>query len=411
MILLHRLLLAGLLLLLPFATVAAPAQDTEQLIAGGQQALAAGQAVEAALIFEQILLNEPWRLGVWMDYALALQYSGDVESAQAIYRRLLEQNPPEYLKLWLRQQVQKGMPAATNWVSAGTVTLLAGHDSNLNRAPAANSLTLTFPYGNLDLPLADNARANAGTASMLNASWEAAHQTATGSDWSLQAGLSARVVRDISGMDYLQPSLGVARRWRGATTGETIATFAVQQLHYGGQNLQRVLLAALYEGQPWQTARSSCSTLYGAELKSLTYPTVNVLDGQYLGLAVSLGCTQGMGWSLLAQAGVDRAENQRPGGNQQQLELRTQIYGGYGRGKWLAEAELSRLHDTEGYSQLLGNNAVRDILRGSFRLEYAHPLSARLQWLVRAEAFRQNSNLPLFDMHGNAAWMGLRYGF
>jgi hypothetical protein len=411
MIVLHRLFLACLLVLLPFSAIASPFQDTEELIVQGQQALAAGQAAQAVLIFERVVLDQPWRLGVWMDYALALQLTGDAESAQAIYRNLLTQNPPEDLRLWLRQQVQKGLPAATTWISAGTVTLLVGQDSNLNRAPTADSLTLTSPFGPLVLPLADNARAKAGAASLLNVNWEVAHQTASGSDWSIQAGLSARVAPDTPGQGYLQPSLGLARRWSGTDADETLATFAIQQLQYGGQDLQRVLRAGLYHGQPWRTDPSNCMMFYGAEWKLLIYPSQDATNSRYLGMAASLGCTQAIGWNLLAHAGIDRAENQRPGGDQQQIDLRAQIFDRIGSSQWLVEAGIAHLRDTAGYSPLLGNNGVRDIWRGSLSLEYTHPLSERLQVLARVEAFHQNSNLPLFDTHGKAVWMGIRYGF
>jgi hypothetical protein len=411
MILLQRLLIACLLVLLPFSTNAASTQDTEELITQGQQALAAGQAALAVLIFERIILDQPWRLGVWMDYALALQQTGDAESAQAIYLHLLTQKPPEYLRLWLGQQVQKGLPATTKWVSVGTATLLAGYDSNLNRAPATGSLTLTYPFGPLVLPLTDNARAKAGPASLLNVNWEAARQTTNGSDWSIQAGLSVRDAPDTQGQNYLQPSLGLTRRWSGAAAEETLATLAYQQLRYGGQDLQRALRAGLYHGQPWRPGQSNCSILYGAEWKSLTYPTAAAIDSQYLGMAASLGCTQAIGWNLLAHAGIDRAENPRPGGDQQQIDLRAQIYGRLGTGQWQAEASIAHLRDADGYSPLLDNNSVRDIKRGALGLEYTYPLSRHLQGLARIEAYRQNSSLPLFDTQGNAAWLGLRYGF
>ena len=410
MILLHRLLLACLLVLLPFSAIASPFQDPDELIAQGQQALAAGQSAQAALIFERVILDQPWRLGVWMDYALALQMAGDAESAQAIYRQLLTQNPPEDLRLWLRQQVQKELPPVASWVSAGTLTLLAGQDSNLNRAPAADSLALTYPFGSIILPLADNARAKAGAASLLNVNWEATRQTASGSGWSIQAGLGSRVAPGTPGQSYVQPSLGLMRRWNGAAA-ETLATLAFQQLQYGGQDLQRVLQAGIYHGQPWRTGQPNCSLLYGAEWKLLTYPSVSIINGQYFGVAASLGCAQETGWNLLAHAGIDRAEDQRPGGDQQQIDLRAQIYARMGRGQWQAEASVAHLRDTSGYSPLLNDNGVRDIWRNSLSLEYAHPMNERLQGLVRAETYRQNSSLSLFDTHGNAAWMGVRYGF
>lgn len=409
MILLQRLLFACLLLL-PFSAKAASAQDTEELIAQGQQMLVAGDAAQAALIFERVVLDQPWRLGVWMDYALAMHQAGDAESALAIYRYLLTQNAPEHLRQWLSQQVNKSLPATTNWLSAGTLTLLAGHDSNLNRAPSASSLALTYPYGPIVLPLADNARARSGVASLLNVNGEAIHQTANRSDWSIQAGLSARAAPDTPGQDYLQPSLGVTRRWSETATDETLATLAYQHLQYGGQDIQRILRAGLYRGHPWK-GRANCTLFYGAEWKRLTYPSASASDGQYLGLAASLGCMQEIGWNLLAHAGIDQAENERPGGDQQQLDLRAQIQGQHGGGQWQAEAGIAYQSDATGYSELLENNSVRDIWRGTLSLEYNYPLAERLQGQVRVEAYHQTSSLPLFETQGEAVWLGIRYGF
>lgn len=411
MILLHRLLLACFLALQPLLAIASPPQDTEELITQGQKALAEGDAAQAALMFERVILDQPWRLGVWMDYALALQMTGDAESAQAIYRHLLTQNPPEHLHKWLEQQVQKNQPVVKSWTSLGSVIWLVGQDSNLNRAPTADTIALTFPSGSLDLHLTDNARAKAGIVSQQNVNWEALHHTEGGNDWTIQAGMSTRMVPGAKELGYVQPNWGITRHWKGASAGETLLTLAFQQLQYGGQDLQHILRAGLFRDQPWRAGRSSCSMLYGAEWKLLTYPSVDINNGHYLGTAAGLGCALEIGWNLLMHAGIDRAENQRASGDQQQIELRTQVYGRYGSNKWQVEANIARLRDTAGYSPLLNNNVVRDIQRGSLSLEYSYLLSNRLQILARVEVFRQNSSLPLFEMYGGAVWTGLSYSF
>lgn len=411
MTLLSRIL-AVCFLLLPLPAASAQPEDIDQLILQGQQALDAGHAEQAALIFERVVLEQPWRLGVWLDYALALQQSGERDSAQAIYRYLLGQNPPDHLLPWLKQQIPGESPRAAGWVSAGRITLLAGHDSNLNRAPSTDSLTLTLPGGPLALPLTDSAKASAGTAGLLSANWLGARQTANGSDWLVQAGLNARAAPGINRQDYLQASIGVTYRWHDAAADENLAVFSARHLQYGGIEMQRALRAGIYRGRPWQDAgRGNCAMHYGGEWESLGYPSVAALDGQYLGLAANIGCEQGVGWQLQARAGVDLAEHRRPGGNQRRFELHGQFKGQIGAGQWLAEADYLRQQDAQGYSPLLGNNTVRSNRYWSLGLEYAHPLATGLQGVVSVETFRQNSNLPLFAMHGKAAWFGLRRSF
>lgn len=409
----QQIWLIFLLLFTPCAAASALAEDTEQLIQQGRQALEAGQAEQAGLIFERILLEQPWRLGVWLDYALSLQQIGDNDSARAIYQSLLRQKPPDHLVPWLKQQVKITPPPGADWQYASAITLLAGHDSNLNRAPTASNLTLTLPSGALAvLPLADASRASAGASRLLRLDWQAARQDAANGDWLLQAAFNTRLAPGINGQDYLQSSLGLSHGWIGASAREYHAILAAHNLQYGGKDIQRTLRAGLYQGQHWQTnGQSGCSISYGAEWEMLAYPSIGELDGQYLGIAADLGCKQNLAWQLLLRAGLDQAAHQRPGGDQQRIDLRGQLEGRLGAGKWLALTELAQLRDTGGYSPLLDNNAARNIQRWLLKLEYQHPLGARLHALASAEAFRQQSNLPLFTLRGKAAWLGLRYLF
>ena len=384
------------------------------LLQQGRQALEAGQAEQAGLIFERILLEQPWRLGVWLDYALSLQQMGDNDSARAIYQSLLRQNPPEHLVPWLKRQVRITSPLIAGWQYAGAITMLAGHDSNLNRAPTASNLTLTMPSGALlVLPLSDTSRASAGTSRLMRLDWQAARQDAANGDWLVQAAFNTRLAPGSNGQDYLQSSLGLSHGWMDRSAREYQAVLAAHNLQYAGKDIQRMLRAGLYRGQHWQAngQQTGCSISYGAEWEILTYPSIGELDGQYLGIAADLGCKQGLAWQLLLRAGIDQADRQRPGGDQQRAELRGQLGGRLGAGKWLALGELAQLHDTGGYSPLLDNNAARNIQRWLLKLEYQHPLGARLHGLASAEAFRQHSNLPLFTLRGKAGWIGIRYLF
>jgi len=389
----------------------AQAEDTEQLIQQGQQAFKAGQIEQAGLIFERILLEQPALLGVWLDYALCLQQMGDNDSARAIYQSLLQQSPPEHLVPWLKQQMQITAPIIAGWQYAGAITVQSGHDSNLNRAPTASSLTLTLSSGGLlALPLSDTSRANAGASRQLRFDWQAERQGAANDDWLLQATLNTRLAPSINGQDYLQSSFAMSHAWVSASAREYHTVLAVQNLRYGGIDIQRALRAGVYRGEHWQTsAQAGCATGYGAEWEMLSYPSVTELDGQYFGIATDLGCKHKLDWKLLLRAGLDKAERSRSGGDQQRLDLLGQLGGSLGAGKWLAMAELTQLQDADGYSPLLDNNAIRNIQRGLLKLEYQYPLGSRLQALLSAEVFQQHSNLTLFSMSGRGGWLGMRY--
>lgn len=381
------------------AAPCAAQQDVVQRIAQGRAALKAGQSEQAGLIFERILMAQPWRLGVWLDYALSLQQQGDDESARAIYRSLLRQNPPAYLAPWLKQQIA----VVPGWQYNGALTLLAGRDSNLNHAQTASSMALTLPSGiSVVLPLSAAARASAGISQFLRLDWQAMHPAASGGRWQVQATLNSRVAPGNSGQNYLQSGLALSRDWGGRSAYQVV--MAVQNLHYGGADIQRLLRAGLY--RHWQ---AGCDMTNGVEWERLVYPVANELDGQYLGLSAELGCHQD--WQLMMRGGINYAANRRPGGNRQKIELRGQLAGRLAGGSWLAVAGVTHIRDKRGYSPLLENNAARAINYAQFRLAYQYPLGVGLQALANAALFRQYSNLSLFTLSGTAAWLGLRWQF
>lgn len=412
-----RTCITGILIILLTLALCAPASaqtdDTEQRIRQGRQALEAGHAEQAGLIFERILLEQPWRLGVWLDYALTLQRIGDNDSARAIYQSLLLQNPPENLVPWLKQQAQPNPPLLAKWQHSGAIMLLEGRDGNLNRAPTTNSLTLTLPSGVLaTLPLSGASRAIAGTSRLARLDWQAAHQGTTNGDWLLQATLNAREAPGNNDQDYLQSGFGFSHTWSGTAAREYRTVVAAQDLQYGGTDIQRTLRAGFYQVQHWQTnVQSACSANYGLEWGMLTYPSGGGLNGQYFGITADLGCKQNRAWQLLLRAGIDHAQSQRPGGDQRSIDLIGQTGDNLGAGKWIALSDLTLLNDTDGYSPLLDNNAARNIRRLLLKLEYQRPLGQHLQAQVSAETFLQNSNLPLFTLSGKAAWLGIRYQF
>ena len=262
------------------------------------------------------------------------------------------------------------------------------------------------------LPLSSSSQAIGGVSQLIRLDWQAVHQKIANGDWLLQATLNTRQTPGNSGQDYLQSGIGLSHGWSSAAAREYRAVVAVQDLQYGGTDIQHTLRAGFYQVQHWQTnAQATCSTNYGPEWEILTYPASSELNGQYFGFAADLGCRQKRAWQLLLRAGIDHAQSQRPGGDQRSIDLLGQVSDNIGAGKWLALGELTFLNDTAGYSPLLDNSAVRNIQRLLLRLEYQRPLARQVQAVASAETFQQNSSLPLFALRGNAAWLGIRYQF
>lgn len=395
---------------LGLAVRTALADEIDQQLQQARQDLQAGRAEQAALIFEGILLQQPWRLEVWVDYALALRQTGDQVSVRAILRNLRQQNPPPALQVWLDQQLSLVEPTANPWQWGGSIDWQVGHDSNLNRAPTASALTLTLPTGLVSLPLAMASRSRPGDAGLLRLDWLASHQDEA-AGWGLQASLNARQVSAQPGQNYLQIGAGVTRQWRDETGGYQWVV-AGQNLQYGGVDVQRSGRLGLYRNFAllnW--AGSNCEPTSGIELEHLAYPATPVLDANYLGGTFSMGCGQQTRWQNLLRIGLEKAEHLRPGGDQQRLEWQGRVDGAGGRGNWQIHTELGWQADQSGYSAWLNYNAPRRITRSVLRLTYRYPLAVGIEAHLSAETFAQRSNLALFSLHGDAVWLGCGWAF
>lgn len=390
----------------------APPSDNEiaEQLRLGHQALAEQRWGQASIIFEGILLAEPWRLGVWLDYALTLDQQGDAHSARAIYQSLLQQQPPSQLIPWLQLKAQLPPP---QWRYSGAVSLQSGRDSNLNRAPTTDSITLTLPTGVLAvLPLTSTSRANAGTSQFVRLDWQGVNIDEAERDWVLNASFNYRSAPNINNQDYLQSSIGVSRGWMNSPNRAYRAMLTIQSLRYNGMDAQRTVRMSVNQTRPWLHSQSlPCTINFGGELEKQSYPMVQVLNGHYLGLALELGCQRELAWQVLMRAGTTQAEYSRPGGNQRRIELNGQLAASLRKGIGLMQSNLTQLHDQSGYSPLLANNAVRSILQWQLKLEYQYPLGHQVQAYASSEIFEQRSNLPLFTLRGKAGWLGLRYQF
>jgi hypothetical protein len=135
-----------------------------------------------------------------------------------------------------------------------------------------------------------------------------------------------------------------------------------------------------------------------------------VLEGQFYALGIGAACQLGPSrLTVIARAGEDYAQRNRPGGDQRLADLRLMWVGPFRNGSVLADLIVSAQRDSSGYSPLLENNAVRSVDRVSLHLEYAHPLSAVWSLVATYDVTVQRSNLQLFDVSGRAVYLGVRW--
>jgi tetratricopeptide (TPR) repeat protein len=412
----------------------------------GATLLALGHPAEAVEPLERALLENPDLPGAELDLAQALAQQGDRASARAILESMRERPdlPPAIAGTIDRDLKVLSRPpffdidvalAAAGWHSRWQLSSLAGVDTNLNNAPASSDITLTFPEGNVTLPLDTTSQPRRGTAILSAAQWQGLRPHGD-SLWVLQAELRAR---DAAEADVRYQQMDVAAAWLQAPAAprQWVVRVASSHLRYGGTSLLHTDRASTqYQwpalGSPgstdwWAQAIGACRPTATGELEFRRYPSSQGLNGLYEGAAMGLLCrgasrtgaegadASGVGplpafYGLQVRVGNEHPQDDaRPGGTYRRTEIRAQWEGPFfERGRVGVQWTSTRQSDSEPYSALLGNLPRRTV-RHMFEAEASWPLYQGLSLVANAQAALQQSNLPVFASRQRSFCLGLRW--
>lgn len=382
---------------------------------------------------ERALLIDPGLPGAQLDYAQAMLAIGDKVSARDLLHQLSSRaDLPPHLQRLLQEELVASDPG--NWRGRWVLTSALGRDSNLNNAPAASELTLTFPQGPVTLPLVDSFRPQSGTAWLNVVQWQGLKPHGA-QLWLLQAELRARHTAQ-STTRYQQADVSASWLQGPDAPRQWVARVGASRIDFGGQRLlESVRTSALHQWQMPSLLQTmpSCRPSLGIEAEQRRYPVTPELNGRYVGIVASASCqaisssqsdsgTGGKGRtglqnqlvSLQMRWGRERPDSAtRPGGTYDKLELRATWEGRHGPYKLNADYAYTRQSDSSGYSPLLSDNLARLTVRHSIRLEAARPLPASFlggpDWFVSAESSHQSSNLAAFASRQTALYSGLRW--
>lgn len=405
----------------------------------GAALLAQQSYAGAAEALERALLLDPDLPGAQLDYAQALMSLGDPASATGLLRQLQARaDLPAYLRPLLGNELDALNSQA--WQHRWTLSSAVALDSNLNNAPAASQLTLTFPQGPVTLPLAESYRPQGGGAWLGSLQWQGI-KPAGDQLWLASAEVRARATAHSASTGYAQGDLSVAWLQAPQAPAQWIGRVAASRVDFGGQHLlDGARISALRQwrlgqgtgaaGQgapgPWQLP--ACRAGLGLEAEQRHYPTSPALDGTYTGALATLQCgdaaqaggASALGgprqqqWGLQWRAGQDQArQGDRPGGNYRRTELRVNWEASAGAARLAADYSYTRQTDGAGYSPLLASNQARNTRRHGLRLVASHPLPAAAwggaEAFVAWEANAQSSNIEAFATRQRALSAGLRW--
>lgn len=380
---------------------------------------------QARVWLERSLMLDPANPGALADHALALAALGEPTALKelALAWRSRTDVPPalrERISVALEPGATLRLPiprlgerlSAPRRASRGEASVLVGYDNNLAISPRLTELTLTPPEGPIVLPVISTPRR--GGALRTDLSWQtawapSAHQVAR-----IGISMAARSAPGHSSTDWhqFQGSVNFTQQWDGwSLSGQGDAVW------FGGAltepyALARARLQLAHAGE-------NCSQAAQVELDGRRQTETRSADSLTTLLAWRLQCRpfdrRDWQWGLTLRGGVDRPERDlRPGGVQRSLGAVLRLEH---RPTALTAIDLSlgtlKLDDSEGYSPLLENNAVRTQRQSFVVAEVSHALD--LDAMPGAEAvfqitrFRQTSNLALFRHEGTNAYIGLRW--
>lgn len=358
---------------------------------------------------EAALMLQPEHLATQIEYAIALEGSGDRPSATALLQQLAE-NPAldETTRGEITRIQQQNERLSLNSLPGrshrNSLNLSFGHDDNLLGSSRYDNFELTLAGSRIGVRADSEYTAHSGRFTRTEWAQEGEIHTTIPGRWQYALGASYRWSLDYAPANRAHLGMLIERSPRGPSG--FFAQGIVQQLYLDSK-------AALRQSQfvggsetitPWQT---NCRSRLGYEIQQLAYLEFPLYNGIYQGANLHLACTP-QGLQVQLRLGIDSPENeQRPGGRQTQLNLRVSKITPFLTGQLFAEYEHYRQRDQHGYTPLLENNARRHIERHNYRAEYRwvlhnwHPYIG-MEWLD------QTSNLPLFSPRNLIINIGIR---
>lgn len=383
----------------------------------GQLLLLQERYTDALVSLERSLLLDATKLGVQLDYAIALAQTGDIDSARALAQQVLEGKDAPFVMRQMLEAIlrneQQPASAPSRWQWRGSVQSLLGQDSNLNSATSADAINLTLPNGNVSLLLDASSKPRSGVGSITTAH-VFAQTSVDGGLLVVQGDWRERLAPSNSEFGYRQQDASVL--FKSHNTEDWAGRLAVSTFSMGH--------ATLFTGQTataWKEfSLNDCTLRTGFETEHRTYAQDDTQNGIYGSTFGAIQCAKNQNhYQLGIQAGKDwAAHSARAGGSQTRLDLKASWDHQWAWARTNAEWVASQLHDANPYSDLLGG-VTRATLRQTLRISVIKRLNSQEEinswggwyWVSMFEMLRHNSNINLFDVRSESLYTGLRYEF
>lgn len=401
--------------------------NADYLAALGGLILEDGDPEQALIWLERSLLLDPENRGAQVDHALALSELGQPEALHALVEDWRGRTdlppalrnklyPPDAAALYGFPGVRLGaQPVASNWGTQGEISLLLGRDNNLDRSPQLTELSLTIPDGPFVLPV--DSRPHAGFAAIAGTALQIAYAPLRSTILRAGFNLTDRSAKDQHSTDWRQIQWAAsASHQLGWLRGQIEASTA----WVGGPLSEAYRLSRV--GANLEAAAAECRlrVAYDSErrVQSVTATFNARADGWQGSLQCPLPGAPSFNLAVYARAGHDRpaAVDSRPGGYQRLQAGGLRLVGPVGASTRMElTLRRSRSQDSEGYSPLLADNAIRQSMLHQTSIELWRPLDLMgwtgLEATLQYVNARQTSNLPIFVYRAESWYGGVRWAW
>lgn len=391
-------------------------QDAEYFALLGAALMNTGRLPDALEALERALLLQPDFGAAQVDYAQALYLHGQLFSAIAMNRYLLDrQDMPGELRGALQQRQRNWQAQTRQFYMQADV--LAGYNSNLNGAPTPGEVTLTLSGEDVILALAEDYRPVSGGYANIRLGGRYRQLTPQHQHNALvevRGRVSENRDSDLLQLDtryaFIKP--GADRSWQ-ASGGQS-------HLFFGGRPLYTATeLGGRYMPTSDTPLVANCmSHLTGATQHQL-FHNQSRLNAVETKMGAGMICP----WNRdgrVHQLGIDLnalintpLHSARPGGSRQgwQINMEWMLDLPGGAGQITAHASHTQMFDDKGYSEFLVDGAQREVRRSYVFLQYRRELAPRTMLLFNVYRQYQSSNLELFRTGDSAFEAGFSVQF
>jgi tetratricopeptide (TPR) repeat protein len=368
---------------------------------------------QAIAQFERVVLIQPDNAGAWLDLAIASFEHGQSDFALGFFDYIESEFKPtpsiQNIIANYRRRIKIATQGLQSWSHQVDVAL--GHDTNANSGLSSLSLRLTQDGKVFDLPLEENYRARSDQYLQKSISTRFVQQQGT---QEFELNLSAQnrqfFTEHASSSTHIAANANWLRKFQQYQLGASVIADHIQ---VNGRSLLNNSSLALNA----EKNMGACTLSLAFDYDHRYFVTNTALNGAILWQQIMQSCsvqkaTHGFNVMWMLRMGNDRPMGFRAGGAAQKKELWLKLVWILPRwGRLELSQQWGRNKDSEGYSPLLENNAIRYIHKNNTRLSWVYPLNKSVDVSANVDRNTNDSNISIFRQESKNFSLGLQKRF